>query len=72
MPEWITMCAQKECPKAASCFRATAKPSELQCWSEFPYTAAPFKCEYYIEHQCAPGVISGDRCASYVAGEWIL
>ena len=37
MPD-ITMCASKDCPERNNCYRACAKPSEFQSWSNFEYT----------------------------------
>lgn len=37
MPD-ITMCYSKDCPERNNCYRACAKPSEFQSWSNFEYT----------------------------------
>ena len=37
MPD-ITMCTSSECPERKNCYRSTAKPDELQSWSNFEYT----------------------------------
>ena len=34
----ITMCASENCPKREKCYRAMAKASEYQSWSNFEYT----------------------------------
>lgn len=36
MPD-ITMCSSQYCPEKNNCYRATAKPSEHQSWSNFEY-----------------------------------
>jgi len=48
MPD-ISMCTQRLCPNAESCYRFKAKPSELQSYSQFEYTidADGVNCEYY-------------------------
>ena len=37
MPD-ITMCTSSKCPERKNCYRSTAKPGELQSWSNFEYT----------------------------------
>ena len=37
MPD-ITMCASENCLEREECYRAQAKPSELQSWNNFEYT----------------------------------
>ena len=37
MPD-ITMCYSRNCPERNNCYRACAKPSEFQSWSNFEYT----------------------------------
>ena len=34
----ITMCASENCPEREKCYRAMAKASEYQSWSNFEYT----------------------------------
>ena len=34
----ITMCASEACTERERCYRAMAKPSEYQSWSNFEYT----------------------------------
>lgn len=34
----ITMCASEACTERKRCYRAMAKPSEYQSWSNFEYT----------------------------------
>ena len=37
MPD-ITMCVSEACTERERCYRAMAKPSECQSWSNFEYT----------------------------------
>ena len=37
MPD-ITMCYSRDCHDRNNCYRACAKPSEFQSWSNFEYT----------------------------------
>ena len=34
----ITMCTSINCPERDNCYRAQAKPSVMQSWSNFEYT----------------------------------
>ena len=34
----ITMCSSETCSERERCYRAMAKPSEYQSWSNFEYT----------------------------------
>lgn len=34
----MTMCSSENCPEINSCYRATAKPTKWQSWSNFEYT----------------------------------
>ena len=34
----ITICASENCPEREECYKAQAKPSKLQSWSNFEYT----------------------------------
>lgn len=62
MPD-ITMCANVECHKAAHCYRAQARQSEMQSYALFDYMDG---CWYYIptsaEHSGA-SVSSDDGAA---------
>lgn len=66
----ITMCAGKdaarECPRRASCYRCTAKPSLLmQSWFARIPLDADGGCSHFTEAQtrrpCVPLLCSGDR-----------
>ena len=34
----ITMCTSQNCPMMEECYRARARPSKYQSWSNFEYT----------------------------------
>lgn len=49
MPD-ISMCKNKECPKATQCYRFMAVPNRYQSWADFQYVTTPdgtVDCEYY-------------------------
>jgi hypothetical protein len=51
MPD-ITMCSNKTCPLASSCYRnpkSGTVPDKWQSWTEFYYNGKYEYCEDYIE-----------------------
>ena len=51
----ITMCSSETCSEREKCYRAMAKPSEYQSWSNFEYTCnenSGFEDFISVKHFC--------------------